>query len=311
MRKNVIIDCDPGIDDTMALAIAAKSDVLNVVGLTTVFGNNTLEATTKNTLILKEWLNFDCEVYKGAEKPLFHAKRPHGDFHGSNGLGGVKFDEPSTKLSDVYAWDAIYNEAIKYQGELSLITLGPLTNVAIALFKYEDLSKYIKEIIIMGGTAHVGNELPFSEANIVSDPYAMQVVVDSGIPCTMVGLNATETTRLTEKEYEDFIESNENISSTIKEMFVHYKGVQNNLGTPGFVIHDAAAMFVATNPESAISSMHNVDVELTRNSMFGRTIVDIRKHSDLKKNCNVVFTIDKHAYLQELVSALEKVGKHE
>lgn len=311
MRKHVIIDCDPGIDDTMALAIAANSDVLNIVGLTTVFGNNTLEATTKNALILKEWFGLECEVYKGADKPLFHAKRAHGDFHGPNGMGGVQFNEPQATLSTCYAWDAIYREALKHQGELSLITLGPLTNVAIALLKYEDLSQYIKEIILMGGTAHVGNELPFSEANIVSDPYAMQAVVDSGIPITMVGLNATETTRLSDEEYNRLIESNEKLSPAIRKMFAHYKKVQNKFETSGVVVHDAAAMFVALYPDYATSTMYNVDVELTRNSMFGRTIIDIRKHSELKKNCRVVFTIDKNKYLQEFVAALEKVGYHE
>ena len=305
MRKNVIIDFDPGVDDTIALMMAIKSNQLNIIALTTVFGNSTIDNTTRNALILKEFLKFDGPVYQGASKPLFYEKTDYGNYHGSDGLANVVFEENIAEVTKKHAWDVIYDEALKCQGDLSLIALGPLTNVAIALFKYEDLKKYVKEIIIMGGSATTGNKLPFSEANVVSDAYAMQAVLQSEIPLTMVGLNATEQTRLSEDEYNEIVANNMKIDSKIKKMLVHYKEVQNNTGARGLVIHDAAAMFVALNDDDFKKEHFNVDVELVRNSMFGRTIVDIRKHSTLNKNCGVITEIDKSKYLIALQKALE------
>lgn len=304
MRKHILIDCDPGVDDTIALLMAFASDKLNIVGLTTVFGNNSVDVTTKNALILNEFFNLKTVVYKGASKGLFIPNKNFGDFHGKNGMGNVDFKTPVSVESGEYAWDAIYSEAKKYNGELTIVTLGPLTNVAIALFKYEDLNQYVKEIIMMAGTTTTGNERPFSEANVVSDPHAMQVVLNSGIPLTMIGLNATETTRMNEEEHDSMLNKKEDILPEVRGMLRHYKNIQNTLGSAGMVIHDAAAMFAVIEPDSAESEMFNVDVELTNNAMYGRTIVDIRRHSKLPKNCRVVERIDKDRYLKTLHETL-------
>ncbi|PKM87183.1 MAG: hypothetical protein CVU85_06360 [Firmicutes bacterium HGW-Firmicutes-10] len=308
MRKHIVIDCDPGIDDAIALLMAFASDKLNIVGLTTVFGNNSVELTTKNALILNDTFNLKTNVYKGAAKALYMPNKKFGDFHGKNGMGNVEFAYPVSKENEEYAWDAIYREAKKYNGELTVVTLGPVTNIAIALFKYEDLHLYIKEIIMMAGTTTVGNERPFSEANVVSDPHAMQVVLNSGIPLTMIGLNATETTRMTEEEHDLILDKKEDILPEVRGMLRHYKNIQNTLGSPGMVIHDAAAIFAVIDPESAVSEVFNVEVELTNNAMFGRTIVDIRRHSRLPKNCRVVERIDKDNYLKTLKETLAWKG---
>lgn len=305
MRKNVIIDFDPGVDDTIALMMALKSKKINILALTTVFGNSTIDKTTRNALILKDFLMYEGPVYQGANKPLFYEKTNYRDYHGVDGLAYVVFEDAVSQVEDKHAWDFIYEEAKRQKGNLSLITLGPLTNVAIALFKYEDLKDYIEEIIIMGGSATIGNMAPFSEANVDSDAYAMQAVLNSEIPLTMVGLNATEQTRLNEAEYSSLIEGNTNINPKIMKMLQHYKSVQNKAGHKGLVIHDAAAMFVALNDENYQKESYNVEVELVRNAMFGRTIVDIRKHSTASKNCAVVTGIDKSEYLNLLKSTLE------
>jgi inosine-uridine nucleoside N-ribohydrolase len=304
MKKYVLIDCDPGIDDAVALMMAFRSKQVQIVALTTVFGNNGIDATTNNALRLNDRFKFKVDVYRGASKPLFHPPRPHGDFHGKDGLGGADYPPAKSRAKEEYAWDVIYKEAKKLKGELTIMTLGPLTNVAIALFKYEDLKDYVKEIIMMAGSATTGNELPFSEANVVSDAHAMEVVLKSKIPLTMVGLNATETTRLTEKEFDVMFSSKKKIANEVRQMMDHYKKIQNRLGSQGCVIHDAAAMFVMLHRDAAEISRHNVVVELTRNQMFARTVVDIRKHSTLDRNCDVVMSIDKKKYLDLLNQTL-------
>ncbi|TJX14424.1 hypothetical protein E9840_06130 [Tissierella creatinini] len=296
MKKRVIIDCDPGIDDAIALMLAFASSDIDIAFLTTCFGNNTLEQTTENALNLAYLFGSNVDIYKGAEKPLFVKPRGIPEFHGINGIGGAKLEPSPRKIKEEYAWDAIYKEALACNGELTLITLGPLTNVAIALYKYEDLPKYIKEIVVMGGSSSFGNELPFSEANVFSDPHAFQTVINAKIKVKMVGLNATETTRVTFDEMREIFGVKTRISDKLDQMLEHYLRVQNKYGEEKLVIHDAAAMAVAISPEIAESEIYPVSVELTEGRMFGRTIVDIRLHSKAEKNVDVVRKIDFEAY---------------
>lgn len=306
MKREIIIDCDPGIDDTIALMMAFKDPSIQVIGLTTVFGNASVEITTNNALILNDYFKFNVPVYKGAAVPLFHPHKYQSIVHGPNGLGNVDFPVPTSKVSPKYAWDAIYDEAKKRGKSLTILALGPLTNVAIAILRYEDLKEYVKEIIIMGGSATKGNAKPFGEANVVNDPYAMQVILNSQIPVTMVGLNATETTRMTEAEHKQIFTDASKIDPLIVRILAHYKGVQGMYGDNGMVIHDAATMAVVLHPEWSTSRFYHVDVETTQNSMYGRTIVDIRKHSKLVKNCTVVETIDRAQYLKLLEKTLKE-----
>lgn len=302
--RKVFIDCDPGVDDTIALMMASSDPSVKIVGISTVFGNSSSEHTTYNALSLAEMFQIDAPVYAGAEKPLFTKLPKPADFHGKNGAGNVELPIAKKAVSPMYAWDAIYQEAKNANGELTLVTLGPLTNVAIALFKYEDLAQYIKEIVMMGGSADIGNELPFSEANVYKDAYAMQAVINSKIPLTMVGLNATETVRLTEEEYDTFFVQSTIVSEDIKAMIRHYKKVQGQNGDTGLVIHDAAAMAVALKPEIAQCEKYNVEIELTANYMLGRTIIDKRRHSVAPKNVSVALSIDQEAYQSMLAHAL-------
>lgn len=304
MKRRVIIDCDPGIDDAIALMLAFASSDIDIAFITTCFGNNTIQQTTENALNLVNLFGGNVDVYKGAENPLFIDRRPIPEFHGPNGIGGATLETSPKKLGEDYAWDAIYKEAVACNGELSIITLGPLTNIAIALFKYEDLAKYIKEIVVMGGSSSFGNEQPYSEANVYSDPYAFQAVLNAKIKVRMVGLNATETTRMTFDEMKEIFDLKTSFSDKLEPMLDHYLRVQNKYGEEKLVIHDAAAMAVAIKPEIAVSEILPVSVELTNGRMFGRTVVDIRLHSQAEKNVDVVKSIDFEAYKNMLKQAV-------
>lgn len=305
MNREILIDCDPGVDDTIALLMAFNDPDTKVVALTTVFGNSNIDITTKNALILNDYFGFNVEVSKGTAAPIFHARKHQSAVHGGNGLGDIEFPEPTSVITPKYAWDVIYDEAKARGKSLTVVTLGPLSNLAIAILKYEDLVDYVKEIIIMGGAKTVGNAKPFGEANVVDDPYAMQVVLNSKIPVTMVGLNATETTRMSEAEHQRIFGDGRQIDQRIVKMLENYKAVLNNSGSVGMVIHDAATMAVVLHPEWATSNLYPVEVETTVNSMYGRTIVDIRKHSKAPRNCRVVESIDKVKYLEFLERTLK------
>ncbi len=305
MKREILIDCDPGVDDTIALLMAFNHPDTKVVALTTVFGNQNIDITTKNALILKDTFGFDVEVSKGTAAPIFHERKYQSSVHGSNGLANVEFPEPTSVITSKYAWDVMYDEAKKRGKSLTIVTLGPLSNLAIAILKYEDLVNYVQEIIIMGGAKTIGNAKPFGEANVVNDPYAMQVVLNSKIPVTMVGLNATETTRMTEQEHEAIFGDGMQIDPRIVQMLAQYKSIQNKSGSKGLVIHDAATMAVVLHPEWATSNLYPVEVETTVNSMYGRTIVDIRKHSKAPRNCKVIESIDRTKYLKLLEKTLK------
>lgn len=304
LKDKVLIDCDPGIDDTFALMLAKSRPDLDVIALTSCFGNNHIEQVTDNLLRIATALDFECNIYQGAQKALLKPLSEVVEFHGANGLGGVELPSSNKNIEADYAWDALYHIA-KKEGQLKVITLGPLTNIAIALSKYEDLAEYISEIVMMAGSTTIGNERPFGEANVVSDPHAMRIVVNSGIKLTMVGLNATFSAGLTSEEVEEcFGNLPENISF-LNGMLDHYKRIQEKYGDSDLVIHDLIAMGVAVHPEMAETSMRPVDVETAPGPMEGRTLIDLRPYSPFANNVQVVEKVDKEAYKKLLREAID------
>lgn len=295
LKDKVLIDCDPGIDDTFALMLAKSRPDLDVIALTSCYGNNHIEQITENLLRVAEAFGFDCKVYPGAHKALLKPISHVVEFHGENGLGGVELPAGNKKAEKKYAWDAIYELAMR-EGQLKIITLGPLTNIAIALSKYEDLAQYISEIVIMGGSSSIGNERPFGEANVLNDPPAMKIVVHSGVKVTMVGLNATFSASLEQDEVEECFGHLPTNLSLLEGMLDHYKRIQEKYGDYKLVIHDLAAMAVAVKPDIADIRLLPVDVETISGPMEGRTIVDLRPYSTLKKNVHVVEKIDVDKY---------------
>lgn len=304
LKDKVLIDCDPGIDDTFALMLAKSRPNLDVIALTSCYGNNHIEQITENLLRVADALEFDCKIYQGAHKALLKPLSEVVEFHGVNGLGGVELPPSKKKAEKEYAWDAIYRLAVK-EGQLKIITLGPLTNIAIALSKYEDLHTYISEIVIMGGSASIGNERPFGEANVLNDPPAMKIVVHSGVKVTMVGLNATFSASLVQHEVEEcFGDLPENLS-LLEGMLDHYKRIQEKYGDYKLVIHDLAAMAVAVKPEIAESRFLPVDVETISGPMDGRTVIDLRPYSPLEKNVHVVDKIDIEQYKELIKESID------
>lgn len=190
----IIIDTDPGVDDSFCLAMgAAWPEVFDLKGVTTIGGNNTTAVTTRNALaLLQLYHRTDVPVAAGADSYL---EEPFGEpgakFHGANGLAEQIIPEPERKPEPIAACDFIYETAKKCGGELVLVTVGPETNLALAFNKYPDLKTMIKKIVVMGGSLTRGNVTPYAEANIGHDVPAAAVVFTTGIPIDMVGLNVT------------------------------------------------------------------------------------------------------------------------
>ena len=203
--RKLLIDTDPGIDDAMAIFYALESPELEVVGLTTVFGNADTDVTTRNALSLLEIAQrSDIPVAAGAVKPLAMDYRgPAAFVHGPDGQGGVNLPAPATAPLAVDAAHFIIDTVMSSPGQITLVPLGPLTNVALAMLLEPRLTQQVAEIVLMGGAAFVGgNASPAGEANILNDPEAADIVFGAECPIVMAGLDVTEQTLMTKTTYD-------------------------------------------------------------------------------------------------------------
>ena len=206
MRKiPIIIDCDPGVDDSYAIALANSHPEFELVALTAVEGNVPAALTRHNCLCLTETFEMEnTKVGFGAELPLVKPYfREASVTHGEGGVGGIQFPEPAKQPEEKAAWDVIYDEAVKANGELILFAVGPLTNIATALRKYPDLPKYLKKFVIMGGGTF-GNVSEYAEFNIWVDPLAAKEVFEK-LEVYMVGLNATHAAAVESKDFDEMM----------------------------------------------------------------------------------------------------------
>jgi len=199
MARPIIIDTDPGVDDAMAILMALASPELDVLALTTVFGNAATDRTTRNALAILETVDrADIPVAAGATDPIavpFKGAVPF--VHGENGLGGTRPIAPTNEITEASAAETLYTLAAERPGEVTLLALGPLTNLAVALETHPDLVELVDEVVVMGGNALApGNATPVAEANINNDPEAADLVFGAGWPITMVGLDVTHQVNL-------------------------------------------------------------------------------------------------------------------
>lgn len=217
----IIIDTDPGVDDFFCIALAcAYKELFDIRALTTIGGNCLTDVTTRNALdILKLLKRDDVIVARGADKFLVNEFADDAErFHGKNGLAGAKIEHSDRKPSDLSAWDIIYQEAKKCNGELVLVTVGPKTNLALAFNKYPDLKHMIKKIVVMGGTLEKGNVTKYAEANIYNDAEAAKIVFEQNVPIDMVGLNITQRALLDMSIFDGIDDIDENIKNVMTTM---------------------------------------------------------------------------------------------
>ncbi|MBN2875631.1 MAG: nucleoside hydrolase, partial [Spirochaetales bacterium] len=197
MKRPIIIDCDPGIDDAVAILMALASPELDVVGITSVGGNVGIEATTRNALALAALAGRRVPVARGADTPLVATAKRAASVHGADGLGGVLLPQADWDVEPLAAWDFIRDAADRLGGELEIVAIGPLTNVALALAAYPRLTRAIRAVHVMGGSIGFGNATPAAEFNVYADPHAAAAVFRSGIPVDAYGLDVTNRATLT------------------------------------------------------------------------------------------------------------------
>jgi inosine-uridine nucleoside N-ribohydrolase len=282
----VIIDTDPGVDDALALLLAMSSPELKIEGLTPVAGNVPLSLTLPNALRMVEIAGrTDIPVAAGAKAPLMRRLVTAEYAHGENGLGGAVFPEPKAKPIAAPAAVFIRDTVRKYPGEVTLIAVGPLTNVATALNLDPELAGMIKGLTIMGGSLSGGNITPAAEFNIYVDPEAARVVFQSGIPVNMVGLDVTRKTSLTDEHVRTLEAANNPISqgaAKIARSAINHNREQGFLVGPN--MHDSLALASFLDPSLVTWKDYYVDVETTGELTAGETLGYSPDMGDLRRS---------------------------
>ncbi|HEV2732789.1 MAG TPA: nucleoside hydrolase [Terriglobales bacterium] len=289
--SRVIIDTDPGVDDALALLLAMRSPELKIEGITPVAGNVPLELTLPNALRMVEIAGrTDIPVAAGAKAPLVRRLVSAAYAHGENGLGGAVFPEPKTKPVAEPAPEFIRQVVRKYPHEVTLITIGPLTDIATALNGDAELAGMVQRLVMMGGSLSGGNITPAAEFNIYVDPEAARIVFQSGIPITMVGLDVTRKTALTE-DYVRQLEAGQNPVSQAAAKIARSAIAHNR--QQGFAVdphmHDSLAVAAFLDPSLLKFEDYYVDVEtageLTAGETLGYSPVagDLRRRPEVEK----------------------------
>jgi len=251
MPKKIIIDTDPGIDDAMAILFAQLSPDIELIGLTTTYGNVSVEQATANALILTEKMEVQIPVVQGEAQPLEKKRRRFPAFvHGEDGLGDIGLEAPTTTPHPVHAVDFIIDQIMSNPGEIIVVAIGPLTNMALAVEKQPLITEKIRELVLMGGAATVnGNVNPVAEANIISDPKAADIVFTRSWPKTMVGLDVTEKVVMTEDYLKEVHGKGSALGEFILQVSKFYLDFHRSTGIAGLFTHDPAAIAYVIEPE--------------------------------------------------------------
>lgn len=270
-----ILDCDPGLDDIMAIFLAART--LDIVGITVTHGNAPLSATVRNTRQILEFAGLShIPIAAGMARPLLRSPQYALEIHGEVGLGGVTLPAPQLALHDLHAVDFIIAQSHQTPG-LRLVPTGPLTNVATALLKDPSLPERISQICLMGGSTGAGNTTPSAEFNIFADPEAAQIVFASGIPIKMVGLNVTRQVPATADRRAQVRAVGNRTALLAADLLDFFSlQVQRIFGLPGGAMHDPLAVAVLLDPELVQFQPMHVAVELRGEHTYGMTVCDQR-----------------------------------
>ena len=306
MATPIILDCDPGHDDAIALLLALGSPELELLGVTTTYGNQTLEKTTANALRVLELVGRpEVPVAAGAAAPLERELVVAAHVHGESGLDGPTLPTPSAEPFSTDAVEWMAGAVADAAGPVTLVPTGPLTNVARYLAEHG--TDGIERIVLMGGAIAEGNMTPAAEFNIWADPEAAQAVLHADLDVTMIGLDVTHKA-VTGPDLQRRLRDAGSIGVFVAELvefFTVYH--RQTYGWEGAPIHDAVAVAHVLRPELVETKLRNVEVELESELCRGRTVVDLWQRTDRPANAHVGVDLDSDAFFDLLVERIARL----
>ncbi|MFD0870405.1 Pyrimidine-specific ribonucleoside hydrolase rihB [Chlamydia abortus] len=304
-RRKIIIDCDPGHDDAIAILLAAASPKVELIGITTVAGNAEVDKTTINALKVCEIAGLhEVPVAKGAGQPLVRKRETAPDIHGDSGMDGPMLPEPTKTIVEEHAVDFIIRELLQSDGDITLVPTGPLTNIAMALRKEPAIAPKIREIVLMGGGTF-GNWTPAAEFNIYVDAEAAKVVFESGVPIAMFGLDLTHQALATPEVQKRIREIGNPVSDFVEELLQFFMQTYKEVfGFDGAPIHDACCVAYCIDPSVFTCRKLHVDIETKGEFTYGMTVVDTLGTTGKEPNAHVALELDIDKFWNLMINAL-------
>jgi len=302
----ILIDCDPGHDDAIAILLALASPELDLLGITTVSGNQTLEKTTANAIrVLDHAGRTEVPVAAGADRPLVRERFVAAYVHGESGLDGPELPPPSREPEALHAVDFMAERIVP--GTV-LIPVGPLTNVALLLARHPAVAERIERIVLMGGAIAEGNVTPAAEFNIWADPEAAHRVFESGIELTMIGLDVTHKALMT-RAHAELFRAGGKVGTMVAELYDFFSIYhRETYGSEDSPIHDAVAVAHVLWPGLVEVKRRHVEVELQSELCRGRTVVDLWRRTGNEPNADVGVDIDGPLFMERLLERIATLG---
>lgn len=302
-KRPLIIDTDPGIDDAVAIALAIYSGAFDIKLISCVAGNVGVEATTENMLKLLAYFGKSIPVAKGASAPLIRDLEDASDVHGKSGMEGFEFPEPKYScLLEDHAVIAMKNVLVDADEPVTIMPIGPLTNIALLLRMYPEVKKNIKEIVMMGGSITRGNKGPMAEFNMYIDPEAAKIVLNSGLKITMATLDAGLGTIIPPKETSK-LPSFGRVGKMSHDLFQAHR--KRSFGT-GLKMYDSCAVAALLQPTIFDFEDCFVDVSLSDSLTYGETVCDLKGYLGKDANVRVTTGVHKDEFLSWFMEGMKK-----
>lgn len=299
MRKRpIVIDCDPGTDDALAILMVAAAEDIKIKAITTVAGNLNKSMTSYNALKIAEHFDMNVPVAEGAY-PIMKKFEPLDiSICGVSGLGDAVLPELTRAIDEKPSVQVLYQAVLEEQGEIEILALGPLTNLALLICEYPEVRTLIKRITLMGGAVSGGNITPKAEFNIYTDAEAAKIVFQSGIPITMVGLEVCYNTPVYKEELGKLLERGGKAADFIAGIMYYPGNEKKPFPEEGLYIYDALAAVALLAPEAMQCKAYYVDVETKGEITYGQTVVDTKNYLKQEPNTLVAYGCDKNKFLE-------------
>lgn len=312
MTTKIILDCDPGHDDAVAMLLAHGNPKIELLGITTVGGNQTLEKVTHNAQVVATIAGIDVPIYAGVTRPLVRPVEVAEDIHGDTGMEihNYELPEPTVQVQDTHAVDFIIDTIMSHEpGTVALVPTGALTNIALAVRKEPRIAERVKEVVLMGGGYHVGNWTAVAEFNIKIDPEAAHIVFNEKWPLTMVGLDLTHQALATPEIEKKFADLGTETGDFVVALFDAFrKNYQDAQGFDDPPVHDPCAVAYLIDREVFTTRKTPLDVELYGALTTGMTVADFRAPAPDDCTTQVAVDLDFDKFWNMVVDAVKRIG---
>lgn len=308
MTTPIILDCDPGIDDAFSLAMAVASPELDILGVTTTYGNVGLEHTTNNALRILDWLGADIPVFRGVDRALLGGQVDATEYHGESGLEAPQMGPPTSTEQEQDAVSFLIDTLRSANRKITLVASGPLTNLALVLRLAPDVTDKIEQVVFMGGSTDYGNDSPAAEFNLLCDPHAAQIVLSADVPKVMFGLNVTHQVIATPRQVQLLRDIGNETGQVFADMSVFFeKAYVERYGFEGSALHDPCTIAWLLKPALFQTRKMRVDVETNSGLSFGRTVHDIWNLTGMNNHTDVALQADADGFFELMRERLSRL----